>query len=219
MLKKLYKYFSQIAFPPICVHCEGGVEGKGLLCIDCMQNLTLLSAEGRCSTCFDEVEICGMCRGKSYPFRKAAAVFEYFGPAFSLLQLLKKGSLPSLAKDFAAFMVVQLFQLGWPLPDQLVPMPQSFAKTLQNGYNLSELIAKEMAKLLQCPCDCLLKRKNIDLSFSWKKRRDLANKTILLIDEQIDTKDNLCPGATILQEGAPRSIYVLAAAWKRADGF
>jgi competence protein ComFC len=165
------------------------------------------------------------CREKSYPFKRAAAVFEFFGPAASLIEKLKRDHRPYLAKDLAAFMSVQFFRLGWPLPDLLVPVPQTALHTLKRGYNSSELLARELGTLLECPYENLIKRKGGAFPqtgqkriqrerlssefFSWKKRSAIADKTILLIDDTMGTGTTLSHVSALLQEGCPQAIYAL----------
>ena len=64
----------------------------------------------------------------------------------------------------AAFLVAQLDRLGWPMPDAIIPVPLSFGRWLERGYNQSALLADEMGALLQCPVWNALKRKSGDFS-------------------------------------------------------
>jgi competence protein ComFC len=156
---------------------------------------------------------------------RSAAAFDYFGPAATLVQQLKFARRVFLAKEIAAFLVIQLFRLGWPLPDLLVPVPQSWIRRLSRGFNQSQLIAQEMGALLNRPSVDLLKRRSGDFAqvgldrqqrealsaqaFSWKRAFDLSDQTVLLIDDVMTTGRTLGCSAEILQESFPKAIYGL----------
>jgi ComF family protein len=227
---RLWKALVDLVYPPLCLHCEE--KTGGLLCATCSELLTLLSSEGRCRGCFtllEEKNKCPQCDQKVACFKRAAAL-DYFGPAATLVQRLKFANRPHLAKDLAAFMVVQLFRLGWPTPDLLIPVPQPFTRFLVRGYNQSELLAKEMGQLLNREVKNLLKRRSGDFpqmgqersqreklsqaAFFWKKKNSceqVVGKTVLLIDDVMTTGTTLRQTASLLQEAGPAALYALAA--------
>lgn len=80
-------------------------------------------------------------------------------------------------------MVVQLIRLEWPLPDFLIPVPQSFMHRLSRGYNQSQLIANEMSKLLNIPTyDCLKRSPDAfpQTALNRKQREQLSHDTVSL---------------------------------------
>jgi ComF family protein len=151
------------------------------------------------------------------------SAFEYFGPAASLVQALKYGNQPYLAKDAAAFLAYQYLRLDLPIPDLIVPVPISFTRYLMRGYNQSFLLAQEMGKLLNRPATNLFKRYSGDLpqaslnraqrealaqsSFCWKKRMDIKEKVVLLIDDVRTTGTTLQHLGNLLREGYPAALY------------
>ncbi len=215
-------------FPAFCIHCQEKTSHyRELLCGGCKTLLTFLDPQERCRTCFASLEGrgCPICAHKTSAVKKRAAAFDYMGPMATLVHQLKFAKRFPLAKDFAAFLVVQLDRLNWPLPDLLIPVPQSFTRKLIRGFNQSELIAQEMSCLLQRPCLNLLKRRSGDFSqmgqdraqrealeasaFSWKKFHDLSDKTLLLIDDVMTSGTTLNHCATLLDEASPAAIYAL----------
>lgn len=219
----------RLLFPPLCVHCETWIAGKRkLFCDTCVGLLHLLDPESRCYGCFSSLEMgvyCPRCREKSNPCKRVASALEYRGPAATLIQRLKSGEAPYLAKHLAAFMVVQLERLKWPWPDFLVPVPISWPHLLKRGYNQSQLLADEMGQLMQVPVWNPLQKSSAALPqtgqsreqrekllkecFSWKHFQNRENTTLLLIDDVITTATTLRHCATLLQEASPKGIYGL----------
>lgn len=227
----LWNSLSHLLYPPVCLHCDHSTfHQRRPLCATCIDLLALIDPELRCPRCFSVVEdegaLCKACREDPPAFKRLAAAFEYMGPAATLLQHLKFHQQPGFAKIAAAYMIVQWERLNWPLPDLIVPAPQSLMHWLTRGYNQSALIAEEIGKLLDRPVSHLLKRaivsfpqsrltelqrKNMSTnSVGWKTKKELSDKTIFLIDDVITTGTTLRRCAATLQEGFPKAIYGLA---------
>lgn len=227
----VFSSISHLLFPPVCMHChQSTTHQRYPMCNACLELLTLIDLELRCSVCFSAVEqentLCKECRENPPVFKRLAAAFDYMGPAATLLQNLKFHQQPGFAKSAAAYMVIQWERQNWPMPDLIVPTPQSFMHWLTRGYNQSALIAEEIGKLLDRPVANLLKRSSgafsqsrlsqtqrKDLcshSFSWKTEKELSDQTILLIDDVITTGATFRRCAAAIQEGFPAAIYGLA---------
>lgn len=219
-----------LVFPPLCLHCDQAVSDEKLLCPDCVSLLQLLPQEGRCYQCFiDGLEIgqerCHTCQQTSLPWKRAAAVWDYLGPAATLVKRLKYGGQQHLAAAAAAFMVTQLVTLEWPTPDAIIPVPIPWLKSLSRGYNQSELLANEMGKLLQVPVVKALKRYHGDYSqaglnhdqrqqlsshrFAFRDGYDIADKTVLLVDDVLTTGSTLRHCCDVLLAGYPKEVYAL----------
>lgn len=217
-----------LIFPKLCLHCKAVLEKKKRLCADCLKEFELIPPETRCLHCFSALEeqrqVCLLCRRKPLPLRRVAAAFEQIGPAASLLSQFR-GSQHYLAKEIAAFLLVQFYKLQWPLPDLITAVPSSFLSRLEKGYHPSFLIAKELGKMVDRPAHLLLKRrwtapssqalsieKRKELpvdTFTWKKRISIADQTLLIIDDLLVTGTSLSHTATQLQEGCPKALYGL----------
>ncbi len=213
--------------PSACVHCKQ--EAEAPLCNACFQELELLDPEGRCVKCFHEINqlqgVCPTCRQKSSPIRRLAACFEGLGAAGSFLAEYKTYGRIELARDIAAFMVLQLERLHWPTPDILVPIPLHWTRRFIRGFNQSEEIAKALSSMLSIPMQRLLKRQSSGFSssqlsheqrqalpkdiFTWRQEVAIEEKNILLLDDAIVTGTTLRCGADTLQEGSPRAVYAL----------
>lgn len=172
-----------------------------------------------------QTNICFDCVRKSCLFTKCAAAYEYLGPAGTLIKKMKYSDMPYLAKGAAATMTAQLLQLDWPIPDVVVPVPLSFSHRLKRGYNQSELLGNEIATLLSCSFLNALFRKKGGYSqaallrkqreamavntFQLKKKIDIAEKKVLLVDDVYTTGSTIRRCAEALCDGYPAEIYAL----------
>lgn len=231
MRLSLWDRLMHVIYPPLCIHCtQNTASNRRSFCENCKDLLTFLNPQERCTLCFNVLEnagglICGHCRQEKSFFSGLGAAFEYYGPAATLIRELKYSGRFRFAKDAAALMLVQFTKLNWPLPDLVVPVPQSFASWLRRGYNQSLLIAREFGLLIDRPVLDLLKKKSGALSqtglsrqqrkaldphmFAWKKTYPVSGMTLLLIDDVMTTSTTLRHSAGVLQEGFPKSLYGL----------
>jgi len=194
-----------LLYPPTCLHCNEALPSPTHLCENCLENLTLLFEEGHCRKCFSEIAtekgVCKACRKISHPFFKCGACFEAFGPAMSLQWAFIKQKQIHLAKDIAAYFVIQIHRLHWPLPQDIVPLPDFF-------HTPSALVAKEMALMLECSYSPVLRRHfALEPIFSLKKKCKLSNKTVLLISADMQNFAIMHKAGWTLDKGQPLQIY------------
>lgn len=220
-----------LLYPSRCLHCQELIPPESsVLCSTCASLLELINPEERCQTCFEIKkntfsEHCLRCQKHPTLFFQMAAAFDYIGPAATLVKKLKYSNQPHLSRGMAAFLTAQFAQLNWAFPDALVPVPISFSRWLERGYNQSTLIADEMAKLLNIPVWHVLKRHSGDFSqagltlnqrqrlegksFNLKKFPQLTNKTLLIIDDVMTSGTTLNKCAESLMQESPACLYAL----------
>lgn len=230
VIRHLKLSLSHLLFPSKCLHCHLLIPpGSTFLCDSCNSLLEPISPEGRCLTCFHPIAgdefICKACKISPSPYDKIATVFDYQGPAASLIQCLKKGNQPYLAKGMGAFLAAQWIKLEWPLPDAIIPIPLSFIKWFERGYNQSLLLAEEVAIYLNRPVWKVLKREGGDFSqdslsfeqrkclsgqtFQLQSQYDLEGKTLLVIDDAAVTGSTLRCVGELLNKKKVASLYAL----------
>ena len=199
-LSSLWNGFKDLIFSFACWHCE---EEGDPLCSSCKRLLEIL------------------------PPAEPLITFEGQGPALSLIRALKSGQAPKLAKGLGGYMALQYLQNELPRPDLIVPVPQSFYRCCQVGYNPSLLLAQQIGQVLEVPVVQLLKRKwqlfrqmrvardqrylLSKTSFAWRKNTLIQGKTILLIDDVIGTGATLRACTQRLCERSPQSVIQMAA--------
>lgn len=229
MFRAIKDSVTHFFFPAKCLTCYEGIPpNTSLLCTGCSSLLELIDPSTRCSTCFSSIEdhpVCENCVHHSFPYTKMASAFDYVGPPAVLIKKMKYEKLFYLAKGMGAFLFAQFDRLEWPLPDLIVPVPISFFRWLERGFNQSALLAEELSLYLGRPCRPLLKRRAGDFSqarlplekreqlqnssFSLSKKSNIEGKKILLIDDVFTTGSTLHCCADILAEGNPSAIYAL----------
>lgn len=229
--KRILSSFKNLLYPPLCLHCNRSIQGEHAhLCAGCSAQLELIEPTERCPLCFSgdfcPVRLnCSQCRFESPVLDKVAAAFDHTGPAATLVKKFKYSNQPYLAKGLAAYMAMQFVHLNWPLPDLIVPVPLSFTHWLSRGYNQTELLACSLSSILECPVGNLIKRRSGDYSqaglkkkerlkldsenFQLRKGANVADQTILLLDDVITTGRTLRCCAEVLLEGCPTAIYGL----------
>ena len=230
--KKFIHNFLNLFYPPLCLHCQNSLEPKNLLlCHVCQELMLPLHPSERCPGCFsdqfdpDNEKYCSRCKKAPLDLEGAASVFDHAGPAATLVKQLKYSNKPWLAKGLAAYLAFQLLQLDWPQPDLIIPMPISWLRKLDRGYNQTLLLAQELSKLISIPTNDLLQRRCGDFSqaglnqaqrlqlpsnsITLKKNIKLYDKTILLIDDVMTSGRSLTCCAQALLPAFPAHIYSL----------
>ncbi|WP_039377641.1 ComF family protein [Parachlamydia acanthamoebae] len=222
-----------LIYPPICLECEDSLQNSSsLFCDDCHEQLSLIDPTERCHYCFESkhdfrsgVSLCKRCSLHAPLFRGVGAAFDYEGPAATLVKHLKYLNKPYLAEGAGAFLAYQFFQLQWPIPDLIIPVPLSFMRNLSRGYNQAFLLANAMGNILNCPVAQVLKRKSGDYSQAALDRKQrmtleqesfflqengiIRDKTLLIIDDVRTTGATLNRCAETLLTGYPAKMYGL----------
>ncbi|MEC7838848.1 MAG: ComF family protein [Chlamydiota bacterium] len=220
-----------LIYPPQCIHCnEGLTNAQSLLCDVCATMLHPLEPTHRCKYCFSEqccerTGCCTNCTSKAKVLSGCASVFDYIGPASSIIKKMKYSDMPFLGKGVAAYMFAQFVKLEWPLPDIIVPIPLSLSHKVQRGYNQSALIASELGNYLNRDVVNILKRRNDGYSqaglkryqrerlsqaaFQLKENIEIIDKTVLLVDDVYTTGSTLNRSSEAICGGYPKHIYAL----------
>lgn len=227
----VWKSLLHLTFPAKCLHCHTLIPpSSSVLCSSCSSLLELSHPEGRCPLCYnlkeeDSPYPCSECTHYPSPYLRMASAFDYQGPAASLVRRLKYSQQPYLARGMAAFLIAQLDCLEWPIPDAIVPVPQSLTRWLERGYNQSQLLADEMGSFLDRPAWNLLKRQSGDYSqaalnleqrekldgsrFSCKTFHNLQGKVLLVVDDVMTSGLTLQRCGEVLQREKPSALYAL----------
>lgn len=230
-LKKVKNSLVHLVYPTQCLHCKTLLAPSSqVLCDCCSFQLELIAPEDRCPHCFNKLQeeawqVCQQCLHDPHPYIQMGSVFDYEGPAATLVRQLKYANCSYLSSGMGAYMYAQFYYLQWPMPDIILPIPLSFAHWFERGYNQSALLAQELSYYLHCPVKDLLKRRHGDFSqaaLSYEKRHMLTaksfkisqgfsikGKTLLLIDDVLTTGTTLRSCAEILKSEGCGNLYAL----------
>ncbi|MGI6084084.1 MAG: ComF family protein [Acetivibrionales bacterium] len=165
------------------------------------------------------------------------AAFYYENGIETAIHNMKYKNHPKLAKTMGTLLYEELAkQKALPDIDCIVPIPMHPKKKRQRGYNQSELVARETARLLgiEVRADMLLKimntrpqsllkrddrLRNLEKAFIINdnvSKDDIRKKKIFLVDDVLTTGTTINTCAKILKEDGFAFVYalVLAAAEK-----
>lgn len=232
LLRQVSNSFLELLYPSFCLHCQESLEkNQPLFCQDCLSLLELIDPKERCPYCFSaefsplNERCCRTCSEKPPITERMAAVFDYDGPAATMITHLKYGGQSYLASGAGAYLAAQFLRLEWPMPDAIVPMPMASLRRVERGYNQSFLLAKTLEKLLDRPVHDVLERRMGDYSqaglnhsqrlqlssagFALKRGTKLHDQCVLLIDDVMTTGSSLRCCAEALQSAFPKEIYAL----------
>ena len=145
-----------------------------------------------------------------------------------VIHQLKYRNLRALAQLLTRLM--QDYLVANPMPGEiLVPVPLHQKRLKERGYNQSELLAKELGKLINLPvvANCLVRhrqsppqartetvaerRSNVIDAFSCRDQR-LRDKQVLLIDDVSTSGATINACARVLKAGGATSVWGLVLA-------
>jgi ComF family protein len=240
-LLKTKKLILDLLFPKFCLGCKK--EGT-YLCNDCRslldiaeynyclcgKNPQIISPsqinKGKCSRCQDK-KLSGLYF--ALPYKEKALTKKL------IYQFKYKPYLKDLAETLASILI-EHFVISQTNTDEiwqnsvLVPVPLDKNKLKTRGYNQSEELAKELAKVLKIPVlsDVLVKikatkpqmelkkeerEKNLENAFITKKPFDFSQgKKVFLVDDVYTTGSTMEECAKILKENGAKQVWGIAIA-------
>jgi ComF family protein len=221
-LKQLKGVALDFLFPQKCVGC--GEEGN-LLCSSCLKKLSWIKPP-ICPHCGKPQPgglLCTGCNGwqSSIDGIRSPLIFE--GLARTSVHQFKYKNLKILAGPLAGLLSAYLVEN--PLQgDVLVPVPLHPKRLRERGYNQSELLARNLSKLIRLPVinDCLIRqkfvlpqaqthsvqerRRNVKQAFVCKNGV-LAHKQVLLIDDVSTSGATLDACASALKSAGAITVW------------
>ncbi|MBQ2958023.1 MAG: ComF family protein [Clostridia bacterium] len=210
----------------------------------------LFPIRAKCLGCGDEQGcsepfLCDACRKLMRPSNVRAAhdewkehglesslfVYYYGKPVSGMIKAFKFHGVTMLAEAMAGEMANLLELRNMTDYDMIVPVPLHPSRLYHRGYNQSELLAKEVSKLigLDMRTDVLsrvrktrqqskLKRfeRSSNTASAFRAETDLTGKRILLIDDVVTTGSTLCACAEALKAAGAADIRALTLAGSRS---
>ena len=189
-IERVRDFVLDIFMPNRCPCCGGFIRWSEKLCAGCAESLP------------------PSCCGDAPPegCSASASAFAFDGPARQGIYSLKNGWGKAFAEYAARLLAERLDGCG---ADLITSVPMPYRKKSERGWNQAEVIAKELAKEMQLPCDhSILRRKysrveqhglsaagradNAAEQYSAAKdHADIKGRRIILVDDVITT------GATV----------------------
>ena len=214
-----------------CFYC-GRLATNGDLCAECRGKLQYFAASGRslCPGCggYNDgiLEYCSRClEVESRPWRGAAALFALDSFAGGFIYRMKGVNGIDLTYEFGRELADLVLKQNFEV-DVVVPIPLHWRRWWRRGFNQSEIISEAVAGALNKPCVNYLRRRrmavkqhflgrkarwrNLADAFapSWRGRRELRGKRILLVDDVLTTGATLHHAALALIDGGAAAVYI-----------
>lgn len=235
-MKKIFNFIISIIFPRTCSLCKRTMSfsSEQNICDECLEKIPKL--EGLiCHKCSlplpDGGATCSDCKSnKDIYFEVLKAPYTYSTQMKKLIKKLKYSRKTFLAKDLSLklseFIVKENIDKNI---DVIVPVPMHWFKKWKRGYNQAELLAKNVAELIDKPIyNALIRTKYTKPQFNLKKQERYKNlenmfilnkkyidiikgKRILLIDDIATTCSTANQCAKILKTLKSKVVVVTLA--------
>jgi ComF family protein len=226
-----------ILFPPRCGQCRGIVESHGHICAPCWNKLDFLVAP-LCHACgypfeyaMDEGALCTGCMQHHPEFDAHRSALRFDDGSKHLVHLLKYYDQPTLLPLMTRWMRLAASDFLSEPNTLIVPVPLHPLRMLKRKYNQSALLAQRLAKDSETPLllDGLkrirhkppqaslsrserLKNTRGVFAVNPKRQTQIADKTIILVDDVMTTGATLNACAKMLKAGGAKQVYAVTLA-------
>ena len=226
---KLYHlYWTAIdwIYPPDCGGCKKFGERW---CIDCQNSVTPVGPRfcPKCGNFNDAGGLCPSCSASPPPYQALRSWGIFNGPLREAIHRLKYQHDIGLGEALAKHLIDYFAKTGWDI-DMVAPIPLSFARQNERGYNQSALLAHPLA----LACNISFKSKALErirdtrpqVGLKAKERAEnvkdafTANKNtvngqkILLIDDVTTTGATISAAAEAIMNAGACCVYGLTLA-------
>jgi ComF family protein len=232
MLRALASLF----YPPICTICAANVRDREYLCDDCGGKLSRIVAPF-CQTCsepfsgaIDGYFTCANCAHRTLEFQSAVAAYRSRGIVRRVVHDFKYGRQVYLRHLVGAWLntAFEDERLRGVSFDLLVPVPLHPARERERGFNQAALLAEIVGKSRGLACRPVLERtrytttqtafdraermENLHNAFRLRKKMDVRELRVLLIDDVLTTGATLSECARVLKKAGASVVYAATAA-------
>jgi ComF family protein len=231
---KFHLIIRDILFPPCCAACQARLHAPAgdRLCRDCLESIRLIKPPV-CSVCGrpfhgpqDTGHVCGECIKNPPSFDTARSVFQYHGPARTLIHRIKYND------DGYALRALSSLAMEYMLPDHLkpdmiIPVPLHSKRLRKRGFNQSLRLARTIFPHIPLGMDILARTLNTkpQTELSMKERlKNVRNafkvasplpegaEIILLVDDVYTTGATVMACAKALKRAGAKEVHVFTVA-------
>jgi ComF family protein len=226
-LARLRRTALNLLFPCWCLGC--GREGQ-LICPSCKRKLPRINSPicPRCGSPQSSGIICPACYSHQHEIDGIRSPFRFEAVIRQAIHQFKYRNLRAIAEPLADLLGDYLADKAIPV-EVLVPIPLHHKRLRERGYNQSELLARELGKLVALPvvADCLIRERhappqavatsvserqnNVVNAFVCHDQR-LKDRKVLLIDDVATSGATLNACAATLKAAGASSVWGLTLA-------
>ena len=233
---ELFRGLASLLYPPACTICSAPVDTGEYLCAECESKVPRIVPPfcAKCSEPFDgaitTTFACANCARRTLHFEAAVSAYRARGIVRHVILNFKYGRQIHLRHLVARWLVQALDddRLRERRFDTIVAVPLHPARERERGFNQAELIARWLSDHLALPLQPALRRihytttqtafdrsermLNLRGAFRLRKKADVRDLRVLLIDDVLTTGSTLSECARVLKEAGARSVYAATAA-------
>lgn len=224
MKRTWMNYLIELLFPNRCPGCDAILYPGELVCESCGERM-ILPHDAVCHTCG---KVLCVCKKRSFSYDRAVVACRYRDETVSAIVSMKRSRNTNFARFSARILADRIrYSLNYGTFDCVVPVPMHPSKQRRRGYNQAELIAEEMASLLEIPCrnDILCKDNNRQEQHKLNAEERMRNVSsfgihdipldgmrILLCDDVLTTGSTMNRCAALLKQNGAEAVVIAAAA-------
>jgi ComF family protein len=215
------KVIWDILFPKKCINCKR--EGQ-YLCEDCLSLIEINPFEYCLCEKMEKRNKCENCKNRSLDKILSAVSFNN-KIVKEAIHKFKYSFIEELSIPFALIILNHLQAINCQIDNNfiIVPVPMHIKKKRRRGFNQAEEIAKLISQSATIPLSTtLIKTKetkpqmelnrnerieNIKNCFEIKNKKEIENKTILLLDDVYTTGTTMNECAKVLKENGAKEIW------------
>src|SRR5712692_6110808 len=227
---------ASLFYPPVCTICCANVAPREYLCQECEAKITRI-APPFCAKCSEPFEgaitgpfTCANCAHRKIYFDAAISAYRSRGIVRRVILDFKYGRQTHLRHLVARWLVAGFDdeRLRERRFDAIVPVPVDPARQRERGFNQAAVLAEWLGSHLALPLRPALQRihytttqtafdrsermQNLRGAFRLRKKADVRNLRVLLVDDVLTTGSTLSECARVLKEAGARSVYAATAA-------
>ncbi len=221
-------------FPATCFSCgEKLSKYENVVCAKCENLLQFL--EDVCHKCGSpkKSKDCEVCKSNSFYFDKARSLYIFDEKLQKLIHEFKYNEVVSIGKYFGGKTGEFLKHfLPFENIDIIAPIPLHTVKKRSRGFNQSEILTKEISKIMnwkhipklilrkqftqtQTKLNRAERQKNVADAFKINKKFEIKGKNILIVDDVFTTGSTANSICRLLKKNKAGKIYVLTIAKAR----
>ena len=222
MVDRLWDKFWSLFFPSKCAVCGEIIAFDAMLCEECEVQLGVIG-ENCCEKCGKPPEDC-ICGRYTQYYEACASAVELYEAGKKIVYDFKFENQTSLKRQMAPLMAEAVtLRFGERKFDYIAAVPMTKSAVRKRSYNQSEVLAKELSKLLEqkhakgllvklhkTPHQASLNAKerltNLSGAIGIKGKFDVKGKDILVVDDIITTGATVNECAKVLLESGAASV-------------
>ena len=223
-------------YPPLCAVCSVDVDPSEYLCDSCREKAPRIAPPfcDKCSEPFSgavtERFTCANCSHRDLDFDSAVAVYRSRGIVQKLIHEFKYGHQHHLCYPLAEWLGETLEdpRLSGRRFDLMIAVPLHPARERERGFNQAHLLAERLSERSTIPLLPVLERirytttqtaydraermENLRDAFRLRKKMDVRQLRVLLIDDVLTTGSTLSECARVLKSAGALSVHAATAA-------